>query len=66
MAYFKHKIKGSVHLFGDVFECVQEAEGQLAQHGQYLRRLYEIRPFMIVRQGGRCRGAGDEDNKLPG
>lgn len=42
-------IKGSFHLFGDVFERVQKAEGRSAQYGQYLRRLYEIQSFMTVR-----------------
>lgn len=47
-------------------EC-GEANGHSVQYGQYLRRLYEIHSFMIVRWWGRCsQGAGDEGNKLPG
>lgn len=46
---------------------VREVEGQSAQPGQYLKRLYEIQSFMTVRRWGRCSmGAADEDNKLPG
>lgn len=48
-----------------VFELMQEAAGQSAQHGQYLRRLYEIHP-VYGSQVMRKVQPQQEDYKLPG